>query len=64
MPRLLGDEAPVQETGVLQEAQAEEQHLIAWQQQAQEVQEVLASTTSKWTWTLDLNQLISNLITI
>ena len=55
MPRLLGDEAPVQETGVLQEAQAEEQHLITWQQQAQEDQEVLASTTSKWTWTKQIN---------
>ena len=55
MPRLLSDEAPVQETSVLQEAQAEERHLIAWQQQTQEVQKVLASTTSKWTWTEQIN---------
>ena len=47
MPRLLGDEAPVQKTGVLQETQAEEQHLITWQQQTQEDQGALASTTSK-----------------
>ena len=55
MSRLLGDEAPLQETGVLQEAQAEEQHLIAWQQQAQEDQEVLDRSTSKWTWTKQIN---------